>query len=240
MAGEGARLSSLVENVLDFARIEEGRKTYHFAPTDMAALAQHAVDLMQPQAEAKGLRILLKCDPLPGVPRVDAGAMQQALINLLDNAVKFTPPGGGKSGSGSEASGTTASAGQQPLPLSTSTSTIQATLAPTTQGWSLTVTDPGIGIPASEHSRIFDRFYRLGNELRRETTGTGIGLAIVKHIVEGHGGVITVLSEPGRGSEFCMAFSVGNFQCSEVPAGTSSHDSIPTEPEKPKPLKTEL
>ena len=80
-------------------------------------------------------------------------------------------------------------------------------LAPEPRGWSLTVTDHGPGIPKEEHARIFERFYRLGHELRRETTGTGIGLAIVQHIVEGHGGRISVQSEMGKGSAFRMVFS---------------------------------
>lgn len=192
MAGEGARLSALIENVLDFARIEQGRKEYVMAETDVAALLGDAVALMQPQAEAKGLLILLECASLPSVPRVDAGALQQAVVNLLDNAVKFTPGRPAGEGAGkSDASGL---------------KTIRVRLAAEADGWSITVTDPGIGIPREEHARIFERFYRLGNELRRETTGTGIGLAIVKHIVEGHGGKVTVRSEEGRGSEFRMEF----------------------------------
>jgi signal transduction histidine kinase len=79
---------------------------------------------------------------------------------------------------------------------------------PSRDAWSLAVTDQGAGIPKEEHTRIFERFYRPGNELRRETTGTGIGLAIVKHVVEGHGGRIRVESEPGKGSVFTMEFPV--------------------------------
>ena len=68
------------------------------------------------------------------------------------------------------------------------------------------MTDQGPGIPREEHARIFERFYRLGNELRRETTGTGIGLALVQHIVEGHGGRVVVVSELEQGSSFRMEF----------------------------------
>jgi two-component system phosphate regulon sensor histidine kinase PhoR len=68
------------------------------------------------------------------------------------------------------------------------------------------VPDHGPGSPKNEHARIFERFYRLGDELRRETTGTGIGLAIVKHVVEGHGGRVVLNSEPGKGSVFTMEF----------------------------------
>ena len=194
MAGVGARLSSLIENVLDFARIEQGRKEYHMAETDIAALVQDAVKLMTPQAEARGLSIVCECESLTFVPRVDAGAVQQALINLLDNAIKFlgapaSPP---------------AAADRSILVFLTAAGGTPA--LPGSQGWSITVSDKGPGIPKEEHARIFERFYRLGNELRRETTGTGIGLAIVKHIVEGHGGRVEVESELGKGSEFRMLF----------------------------------
>jgi two-component system phosphate regulon sensor histidine kinase PhoR len=197
MAGEGARLSALIENVLDFARIEQGRKEYAMAETDVAALLVEAVALMQPQAEAKGLRIVLQCEPLPFVPRIDAGAVQQAVINLLDNAVKFTAAAGtsGLRGSHQDSGGPEVPA------------TIRVHLTAARPGWSITVTDPGPGIPAAEHARIFERFYRLGNELRRETTGTGIGLAIVKHIVEGHGGKVLVESAVGSGSAFCLSMN---------------------------------
>jgi signal transduction histidine kinase len=194
MAGEGARLSSLIENVLDFARIEQGRKQYHFTDTDITALVQDAVKLMTPQAEARGLKLLIDLAPLPFVPCVDAGALQQALINLLDNAIKFTAD----------------TIPHPPVECGPDTTAIVVHLAtdPSRNVWSLSVTDHGCGIPRAEHDRIFERFYRLGNELRRETTGTGIGLAIVKHIVEAHAGRVIVESEPGKGSTFRMEFSV--------------------------------
>ncbi|HEX2750472.1 MAG TPA: HAMP domain-containing sensor histidine kinase [Verrucomicrobiales bacterium] len=182
MASEGARLSGLIENVLDYARIEQGRKRYTFAETDVGALVQDAVKLMAPQAEERGQRISADTAPLTMVPRVDAAALQQALINLIENALKFSPPD----------------------------TAVKITLSegPSRDAWSLAVTDQGAGIPKEEHTRIFERFYRPGNELRRETTGTGIGLAIVKHVVEGHGGRIRVESEPGKGSVFTMEFPV--------------------------------
>lgn len=168
IASEGSRLSALIENVLDFARIEQGRKRYTLAETDLAALIQDAVLLMTPQAGARKQSIRLELESLPADPKLDAPALQQALINLLDNALKFSPP-------------------QSEIIVSLKPH-------PSEQAFILTITDPGSGIPASEHSRIFERFYRLGNELQRETTGTGIGLAIVKHIVEGHRGRIEVES----------------------------------------------
>ena len=118
---------------------------------------------------------------------MDGRAIQQALVNLIDNAVKHSPKGetvtvGLEIKNGGEA----ATINHQP-------STIN-----------LSVSDHGPGIPAAEHEKIFERFYRLGSELRRETQGVGIGLSVVKHIMEAHGGRVRVQSEVGQGSRFTI------------------------------------
>jgi two-component system phosphate regulon sensor histidine kinase PhoR len=174
IAGEGARLSHLVENVLDFARIEEGRKRYRFEEADLRQLAADVIRLMEPLATERGVK--LRTELADCIATVDPAAIRQALVNLLDNALKFSPPGG----------------------------TVTVTLTANAGAWSLAVRDEGPGIPATEHERIFERFHRLGNELRRETQGTGIGLSIVKHIVQAHGGRIEVNSRPGEGSVFTI------------------------------------
>jgi two-component system phosphate regulon sensor histidine kinase PhoR len=174
IAGEGARLSHLVENVLDFARIEEGRKRYRFEETDLKQLAADVLRLLEPLAAERGVK--LRAELADGTATVDPAAIQQALVNLLDNAIKFSPPGG----------------------------TVTVILTSDAAAWSFAVRDEGPGIPATEHERIFERFHRLGNELRRETQGTGIGLSIVKHIILAHGGRIEVTSRPGEGSVFTI------------------------------------
>jgi two-component system phosphate regulon sensor histidine kinase PhoR len=174
IAGEGARLSHLVENVLDFARIEEGRKRYRFEETDLKQLAADVLRLLEPLAAERG--VTLAADLTDCTATVDPAAIQQALVNLLDNAIKFSPPGG----------------------------TVTVILTSAAAAWSLAVRDEGPGIPATEHERIFERFHRLGNELCRETQGAGIGLSIVKHIVRAHGGSIEVTSRPGEGSVFSI------------------------------------
>jgi len=100
------------------------------------------------------------------------------LVNLIDNAVKHSPKG--------------------------EVVTVQMTLNPQPSTLNLSVADHGPGIPAAEHEKIFERFYRLGSELRRETQGVGIGLSVVKHIAEAHGGRVRVESEVGRGSRFTI------------------------------------
>jgi signal transduction histidine kinase len=177
---ECRRLSALIENVLDFSRIEQGRKQYEFEPTDLVALAQTTVKLMEPYAAEKGVK--LETSNVQNLTsnsewNVDGRAIQQALVNLIDNAIKHSAKG----------------------------QIVTLEIGPESQSsFNLSVSDHGPGIPLAEQQKIFERFYRLGSELRRETQGIGIGLSIVKHIVEAHSGHVTVKSEPGQGSRFTI------------------------------------
>ncbi len=199
---ECRRLSALIENVLDFSRIEQGRREYEFEPTDVAALAAATVKLMEPNAAEKQVTLVFSQDPGLAMrdlhPLLDGRAIQQALVNLVDNAIKHSPPGESVtveltvSGEGAEG------------PPGPGLGEACAPSQPPGSALSITVSDHGPGIPSEEHARIFERFYRRGSELRRETQGVGIGLSIVKHIVEAHGGRVTVQSEVGKGSRFVM------------------------------------
>jgi signal transduction histidine kinase len=174
---EGARLTTLIDNVLDFARIEQGRKRWHFEECDLASVVNETLRLMEPLAAEKN--IILSNPPFPDlVAHIDPGAVQQALVNLLDNAIKFSPAG----------------------------SSVEILLRSNEPAmhWEIQVTDQGAGIPPAEHDRIFEKFHRLGNELRRETQGTGIGLSLVKAIAEAHGGRVYLTSAPGKGSVFTL------------------------------------
>lgn len=174
---ECSRLSSLVENVLDFSRIDQGRKQYHFEALDAPALVRHTVMLMEPGAAERGVGLRLIDPPAEFEnlqPEWDGEAVEQSMVNLIDNAVKHSPAGG-------------------------EVRVEVELLAAVVRLW---VIDQGPGIPADEHRKIFDLFYRYGPELRRETEGTGIGLSIVKHVAEAHGGRVLVESAVGQGSRF--------------------------------------
>lgn len=178
IAREGARLSTLVGNVLDHARIEQGRRVWKMEPCDLELLVADTLRVMQPLAKEKNITQRSALSPLEA--SVDAGAIQQALVNLLDNAIKFSPAG----------------------------STVETSLSidEERRTWRIAVRDEGPGIAKAEQARIFERFYRPGDELRRETQGTGIGLSLVKAIAEAHSGSVTVESEPGQGSTFTLIF----------------------------------
>ena len=186
---ECRRLSSLIENVLDFSRLEQGRKHYDFEPTDLVALVRQTVELMRTYAAERQVAITLaipeaQAPVLSTQPVLDGKAMQQALVNLVDNALKHSPKGA------------TVAVG---LELSA-----PAPGRAAGERMALWVQDQGEGIPAAEQEKIFERFYRRGSELRRETQGVGIGLSIVKALVEAHGGRVLVRSAPGQGSRFTL------------------------------------
>ncbi len=194
---ECRRLSSLIENVLDFSRIEQGRKEYEFEPTDIVRLVQETVKLMESYAAERNVSLVLRFDDSQlstnnPQPTLDGHAIQQALVNLIDNAIKHSP------------SGATVTVGFVAAVCDRRTSIENQRRSQTAATIQIYVEDSGPGIPADEHQKIFERFYRLGSELRRETQGVGIGLSIVQHIVDAHGGKVVVQSEIGKGSRFTI------------------------------------
>lgn len=177
---ECRRLSWLVENVLNFSRIEQERKIYEFESVNLIPVVQSAINPIQAMAAERDIKIEFSAPDHPDsfIAIADPFALQQALINLLDNALKHSPSG----------------------------AVISVKVESSDSGFKISIKDSGPGIPKSEHGRIFERFYRLGSELRRETPGVGIGLSIVKHIVEAHSGHVSVDSEPGQGATFVISF----------------------------------
>jgi signal transduction histidine kinase len=224
---ECRRLSSLIENVLDFSRIEQGRKQYELESTDLVALTEQTVKVMETYAAEQQIQITLAVKGEAVPVEIDGKAMQQALINLIDNAIKHSPKGatvkvgldfGANRTSAPTSAATTLNNPNHPLtrPSDTLSPTggegrERGNRVPVETGYKtrpgivqLWVEDNGEGIPAAEHEKIFERFYRIGSEMRRQTQGVGIGLSIVKHIVEAHGGKVIVRSAVGEGSRFTI------------------------------------
>jgi signal transduction histidine kinase len=171
---ESLRLTRLVDNILDFSRIESGRKTYRFEPIDVRRVVDATLRSFDVRLRHDGFEIDVDAPPTLPPVAADADALSQALANLLDNAIKF-------------------SGDSRRLGVRVGAANGEVVIA---------VADQGIGIPRPEHDKIFERFHRVGGGLVHDVKGSGLGLAIVRHIVEAHQGRITVQSEPGRGSTF--------------------------------------
>ncbi len=168
---ESERLAHLIDNVLDFARIEGGKASYDFAEGDMAPVIERALDVCRFRLDKEKLRLHTQVDPgLPPV-RMDPNAMTLVVLNLVDNAIKYAGDGG----------------------------EVEVGLRRSPGGVVLTVRDFGPGVPAQEHAAIFERFYRASNARDRNVRGSGIGLSLVQHIAVAHGGRVTVESPvPGE------------------------------------------
>lgn len=176
---ESERLTALINNILDFSRIEAGRKEYEFRETDLRELVHNTLESYRYQIEQQGFTYEEKIDTVPPM-RVDREAMARSLLNLVNNALKY----------------------------SQDRKYIGVNLYRDNGSVKLEVVDHGIGIPSVEQSRIFEKFYRVGDPLVHNTKGSGLGLALVRHIVEAHGGEVSVDSAPGRGSKFVIALPV--------------------------------
>jgi signal transduction histidine kinase len=178
---ESERLSRLIDNVLDFSRIESGRRRYERVPTAVEPLVRETLEAFAYPLEQGRFKVEVIIAPdLPEVP-MDADAVAQALANLVDNAIKY-------------------SAVDRVLVVDARREDDRLALS---------VTDRGIGIPRAEQSRIFEKFYRVGQSETQGRRGSGVGLALVRHVVEAHGGDVTVESAPGEGSRFTLRLPLG-------------------------------
>jgi signal transduction histidine kinase len=179
---ESERLTSLINNILDFSRIEAGKKEYSFRETDVADLVRSTLESYRFEIEQNGFEFEQKIDNNLPPLRVDREAIARSLLNLVNNAVKY-------------------SSGAKYLGVH---------LYRRDGHVNLEVVDHGIGIPAKEQSKIFEKFYRVGDPLVHNTKGSGLGLSLVRHIVQAHGGHVAVESAPGRGSKFIIILPLQN------------------------------
>ncbi len=177
---ETDRLNRLLNDLLSLSGVEAKEPKIQKVPLDLEKIIYHKVSILSPQASEKNLALKVEIErPLPMI-EADEDLIGQLMINLIDNAIKYTPEGG----------------------------RIEIKAASQDEKIRVTVSDTGIGIPAESIPRLFERFYRVDKARSREMGGTGLGLAIVKHILEIHGGKIEVKSRVGQGSTFTFHLPV--------------------------------
>ena len=175
------RLLKLVNTLLDFSRIEAGRIQAVYQPTDLATLTAELASVFRSAIEQSGMELIVDCPTLPEAIYVDRDLWEKIVLNLISNAFKFTFSG-----------------------------SIAVRLRWYESQVELSVADTGIGIPPAELSRLFERFYRVEGSRGRSIEGSGIGLSLVKELVELHDGTITVTSTEGSGSCFTVAIPTGS------------------------------
>ncbi len=177
IAGETVRLSALIDRLLDWARMESGKRSYRLEPVAVSDVLDDALAALEPALLQSPAEV--SCQVTPGLPPIlaDREALADAVTNLLHNAHKYT--------------------GERKR-IAVSAERRGALVV-------ISVADNGPGIAAPEQKRIFDKFYRAKDPLDRSIEGSGLGLAMVKHIAEAHGGRVTVASTPGAGATFILS-----------------------------------
>jgi len=189
---EAVRLTALINNILDFARIEDGQRRYSFAPGSVADVVHEVVDAYAFQMRNRGFEVqFAAAEGLPLLP-IDRDAISQAVLNLIDNAVKYSP----------------------------AEKHVEVSVVAEGPGVAVRVRDQGMGVPAAEQTKIFEAFYRVEKGLQHDVKGSGLGLAVVKHVAEAHGGWISLESELGAGSTFVLHLPGAG-------ASTTGADAVP-------------
>ncbi|MHB8481530.1 MAG: two-component system histidine kinase PnpS [Nitrospiria bacterium] len=171
------RLENILTDLLQISQLESGNLKLRYEKIEVKSLLDAILILLKPAADYKRQSLIVDRDEKGKVLYADSHRIEQVFINLIDNAIKYTPEGG--------------------------QITIKTSMNPG-EDFEIIVSDTGIGIPQKDQTRIFERFYRVDKGRSREQGGTGLGLSIVKHIVELHGGNIQIESTPNQGSRFMI------------------------------------
>lgn len=179
IACESSRLSRLLHNILDFGKIEQQVNTFDFQKIELNPVIAEAAELFQYILDREGFTFGVDCPDQSVYLDADRDAVKQALINLIDNAIKY----------------------------SSNRKVVEIRLEDNPHDVQIHVKDRGIGIPQKEQKRIFKQFYRISKGVLLNPKGVGLGLKIVKHIMDAHNGEVRVKSESGRGSTFTLFFS---------------------------------
>nr|WP_238420941.1 SpoIIE family protein phosphatase [Streptomyces taklimakanensis] len=194
----GLRLSKLVNTLLDFSRIEAGRMRASYEPVDLAAVTAELASVFRSAIDRAGLSFEVDCPPLPAPVHLDRAMWEKVMLNLLSNALKFTFDG-----------------------------SIGVVVRAEGSHAVVTVADTGVGVPATEMPRLFERFHRIENTRSRSNEGSGIGLALVKELVGLHGGTITADSTEGEGTRFTirLPFGSGHLPADAVVSSPGARDA---------------
>jgi len=179
LAKHSQRLNVLVEDILSLSKIEQGIDELDFTYSSAAQMVEGAVDACREKADEKNITIKMDIEDFE--LNMDQGLFQQAVINLIDNAVKYSGKG----------------------------EVVRVKTRKSDESFDISVSDDGCGIPQEHIPRIFERFYRVDKARSRELGGTGLGLSIVKYVVSAHGGEVIVDSTPGKGSTFTIRIPRG-------------------------------
>ncbi|MCK6589368.1 MAG: HAMP domain-containing histidine kinase [Polyangiaceae bacterium] len=209
LSKECARLQHLIDRLLDWGRMESGRRTYDMGPHDVQTIVDESIAAFEPTRERRDVELNISVRPdLPPV-FCDKSALVDCLVNLLSNAYKYSG---------------------NPRVIDISAEVQQKLIH-------ITVHDNGKGIERKEHKRIFEKFYRVDDLLSRKQEGSGLGLSIVRHVVKAHRGKIIVDSEPGRGSAFTLMLPIATAPSAKTSAPKTTPTDRPPPPEKPEPHK---
>jgi signal transduction histidine kinase len=184
------RLDWLAQNLLELSKLESGLVLLDLRPDDLRAVIESAVQQAQPSADRKGVRLVTQLPDAPIRQRHDPQRIGQVIGNLLGNAIKFTPRGG----------------------------EVKIVLGPTPDGAEVRVDDTGVGINPQELPFVFERFYRGADAHESRATGSGLGLSIVRSIVEMHNGRVSISSKPGKGTEVSVSLPRDISVSSSAPA----------------------
>ena len=179
---ESERLTHLINTVLDFSRMDAGIKQYNFEETDLINVVRNSLEAYKFHIRSKGFEIIYELPDESVMLKIDKDAISQAFLNLLSNAVNYSEE-------------------NKIISVNVHKNSVSALIS---------VTDNGIGIKKEEFKKIFDKFYRIPATNGKEKRGSGLGLTLVKHIIEAHGGTIEVDSEIGNGSTFTISIPLNS------------------------------
>jgi two-component system sensor histidine kinase BarA len=207
---KGEQLLSLIMGLLDLSKLESGTMRMAMRTARMEAVLREVVSTLTPTARKKGVRLELDLEAGMGELRGDPERLRQVFLNLVENAIKFTPSAGSVTLRTRMVAEEAGEGEEEGLSL----------LAPTRSHLEVRVEDTGIGIPARERAKVFDPFYQVDSSSTREYGGTGLGLSIVKRLVEAHSGDIRIEDNPPRGTTFIVSLPQVTPTAAEAPRVT--------------------